>query len=271
MKLENLMQYSILELNDRTLLDKYSSPKILNYLANYGLFDKNYSDHINSFNMVSWPFITLNEKSNIPEIELMKYITSYYTEFAFYRNYIQTYKWYNTNTAYTFEYDKPMYFDPEKDKYFYIGYLANDLIITDHKYTEVEIGFDYNKIRDVLCSKASTGDRIVINKMSTNHLGGPKWSYDNGWTLDGIYYDNIRDKLSKLSGKEYYDYCMRLIEYERTILDSSGNNIITYWEMGEDCPTKSEKDFLNPATFKRIMRHPYPILWDCTKHYEWED
>lgn len=270
MKLENLMEYYILELNDKTFLNKYDSPKLLKYLTDYGLFEKDYNDRINRFNSVGWPFIILNEDYNIPVKESMNSITSYYMEFAFYRNYIQVYRWYNTNTAYTFEYDR-VYFDPENDKYFYIGYLVNDLIITDHKYAEVEIGFDYNKIRDVLCSKASPGDRIIINKISTSHLGGPKWSYENGWDLDCLYYDNIRDKLAKLSGKEYYDYCMRLIEYEVTILDSFGNNIITYWELEGDSPTKSEKDFLNPATFKRIMRHPYPILWDRTKHYEWED
>lgn len=151
----------------------------------------------------------------------------------------------------------------ENVKYLYIGFNQSIGCI---------IGTEFNSIYHLLRGYGS-----FIYKISTHHLGGCGYSFDD-WNLiqrdeklrfeenlDQKYYYDINDALKVMlqnNPEDFYDYCMRLIIYEKYLIDIDGNIVDVYWSNIR--ARKSLKDFFNPTHVAEMLSMKYPIYWERT-------
>lgn len=152
----------------------------------------------------------------------------------------------------------------ENAKYLYIGFNQSIGCI---------FGTEFNPIYHSL-----KGYESFIYKISTHHLGGCGYSFDN-WNLtwnedelrfegfeenlDQKYYYDINDDLKAMlqnNPEDFYDYCMRLIIYEKYLIDIDGNIVDVYWSNIR--ARKSIKDFFNPTYVAEMLNMKYPIYWE---------
>lgn len=143
------------------------------------------------------------------------------------------------------------------DKYLYIArnFHTYGKYITASDNVHYIFGFDES-------TRIYSGAYQVF-KISLNHIGSSGELFGDNPDYDNKYYFDINDKLKQLPPKEYYDYCMRLIGYEQTtVVDDTV--VDARWITNGPELRKSYIDFLDPETFKQMMRMLYPIYWERT-------
>ena len=138
------------------------------------------------------------------------------------------------------------------DKYLYIARNFHEygtyMTISDN--IHYVIGFDE--------STRIYSSAYQVFKISLNHIGSSGELFGDNLDYDNKYYFDINDKLKQLPPKEYYDYCMRLIGYEQTTIVND-TVVDARWITNGPELRKSYTDFLDPETFKQMMRMLYPI------------
>lgn len=162
-------------------------------------------------------------------------------------------------------------YNANQTPYLYIGerYPKSGILSMASDYI-LRIFDSFDDAKTNILSDASSQDIVKVYKTSTNHLGGPVWAYGDFHDTDKILYDNIRDQLSKLSGLEYYHYCMQLIEYEVTYFDpvTSYSTDILWYLNGEKVFRKSQYEFLSPDIYQQMLKWEYPILWHHDRYHD---
>ena len=150
--------------------------------------------------------------------------------------------------------------DPEAE-YTYIGILSrtrSDNIVYGMVYA---YGYRYSDILETLRANASENDVITMYKISNERINDPTYTFLSNPNMDHAYYDSIKANLPKDDPVAYYDYCMRLIWYEKTVYNVKDGTTRTSWEY-MDWINKSFDDFLNPKTFEEMIKLDRPILWE---------
>ena len=195
---------------------------------------------------------------------IKSHINMYYYILAMYSNKAVLKKYIKDINGFRISENIVIKFDSRSQLYIYVGERCRNTNIPkslDDYFIKVYSNFE--DARSDLLIGADSDDIIRIYKMSTNHLGGPEWTHGDFVHLDHVLYIDIMDKLAKLSGEEYYNYCMQLIEYEAWYIDPvSGHTTDVIWYMN-GCKEfrKSKYEFITQEIFQQMLDIKYPILW----------
>lgn len=113
--------------------------------------------------------------------------------------------------------------------------------------------------------EADSKDQILVYKISVHKFGKPnecmeELSTYHGRLYDNVFYYDIIDHINK-EPTALYDYCMRLIQYERIQYNLNGDRIKSDWVYGYVSP-KGMSDFYTPEIYQKMIESGDPFWWD---------
>lgn len=247
----------------------YQSGRLYNPISSLRmLYEPNVTRGISS---IIDSFTNLAEDINLRKDFIKQHITCIYYIISLYDDCAILEKYTKDQYGFRISHIDHIEYNANQTPYLYIGerYPKTGMLQNINEYAL----YMFNNPEDakfIISINASENDIVKIYKVSTNHLGGPVWAYGDFHDIDKMLYDNIRDQLSKLSGLEYYHYCMQLIEYEVAYFNPvTGHSTDVMWHLnGEKVFRKSQYEFLSPDIYRQMLEWEYPILWHHDGYHE---
>lgn len=222
-----------------------------------------HSEDLNTFfynNIVTFPTIWYPRDFKMNKKKLFRHVKIRTWGFIITDQAFEVYLIYNDSNRMLYKLIDRIYLKDLPTIYIYIGKYY------DGQEYHYEWGDSIEAVREKFVVKA---DEISVYKISIIHRGGPEWYFGDYQKEDYELYFNIRDDLAKLSGKEYYDYCMSLIEYEmHTVKVDTGETTEIVWFFNMTAIDKRESDFLDPKTYAEMLTWERPIYWGYRTPYD---